>query len=395
MVGLIEWLRDFNRARPCHERVGFYGIDLYGEEDARRKVLTLLEAMDPELEREVAERYACLDRYGDDLTEYARGITRGRASCEAAVAEVVDLLQAHRADLESDDPALFFHLEQTARVVRGAEHHYRAMPVPGPESWNFRVDHLFETVDRLHDYFGPGSKGIVWAHNTHIGSPAGSGFPVGPLRTDRWRGWRRKGWTANEHGLSSGSAWGTSASVPVLERMTGIRNRLTPPPRGAQTQHGDRRMKRILASTVLGAFALGIASTALADLKPEEQIKFRQAGYSFMSWNMGKIKSNLEGDFDADQVAAAANAINAIANSGMGALYGPGTDKNIGDVKTRLKPEFFDNLEDVGVIAGNFVAATNALAAAAAEGDQVDVSNAFGKVGEACKACHDKYRADE
>jgi cytochrome c556 len=154
-------------------------------------------------------------------------------------------------------------------------------------------------------------------------------------------------------------------------------------------------MKRILASTVLGAFALGIASTAVADLKPEEQIQFRQAGYSFMSWNMGKIKSNLEGDFNADQVAAAANAINAIANSGMGALYGPGTDKNIGDVKTRLKPEFFDNLEDVGVIAGNFVAATNALAAAAAEGDQVDVSNAFGKVGEACKACHDKYRADE
>jgi hypothetical protein len=103
-------------------------------------------------------------------------------------------------------------------------------------------------------------------------------------------------------------------------------------------------MKRILASTVLGAFALGIASTAVADLKPEEQIQFRQAGYSFMSWNMGKIKSNLEGDFNADQVAAAANAINAIANSGMGALYGPGTDKNIGDVKTRLKPEFFDNL---------------------------------------------------
>jgi erythromycin esterase len=169
MVGLIEWLRDFNRGRPRHERVGFYGIDVYGEEDARRKVLTLLEAMDPELGREVAERYACLDRYGDDLTEYARGIARGRDSCETAVAEVVDLLQAHRADLESDDPALFFHLEQTARVVRGAERHYRAMPVPGPESWNFRVDHFFETVDRLRAYFGPGSKGIVWAHNTHIG----------------------------------------------------------------------------------------------------------------------------------------------------------------------------------------------------------------------------------
>ncbi|EGV19057.1 c-type cytochrome [Thiocapsa marina] len=151
-------------------------------------------------------------------------------------------------------------------------------------------------------------------------------------------------------------------------------------------------MNRILASTVLGIAALGVASTALADLKPEEQIQYRQAGYSFMSWNMGKIKSNLEGDYNAEQVAAAANAIAAIANSGMGALYGPGTDKDVGNVKTRVKPELFTNMEDVGKIAGNFVAAADNLSKVAAGGDQVEVSNAFGKLGETCKACHDEYR---
>jgi cytochrome c556 len=151
-------------------------------------------------------------------------------------------------------------------------------------------------------------------------------------------------------------------------------------------------MNRILASTVLGIAALGVASTALADLKPEEQIQYRQAGYSFMSWNMGKIKSNLEGDYNAEQVAAAANAIAAIANSGMGALFGPGTEKDVGNVKTRVKPEFFENMEDVGKIAGNFVAAADNLAEVAAGGDQVEVSNAFGKLGETCKACHDEYR---
>lgn len=153
-------------------------------------------------------------------------------------------------------------------------------------------------------------------------------------------------------------------------------------------------MKRILTVTLLGACALAVTTAVYADLKPEEQIKFRQAGYSFMSWNMGKIKANIEGDFNADQVAGAANAIAAIANSGMGALYGPGTDQDVGDVKTRLKPEFFDNLEDVGKIAGNFVAAANNLQAAAASGDQAQVSSAFGEVGQACKACHDKYRVN-
>ncbi|RKT46237.1 c-type cytochrome [Thiocapsa rosea] len=151
-------------------------------------------------------------------------------------------------------------------------------------------------------------------------------------------------------------------------------------------------MNRILASTVLGIAALGVASAALANLKPEEQIQYRQAGYSFMSWNMGKIKSNLEGDYNSEQVAAAANAIAAIANSGMGALFGPGTEKDVGNVKTRVKPELFENMEDVGTIAGNFVAAADNLAKVAAGGDEVEVSTAFGELGQACKACHDKYR---
>jgi cytochrome c556 len=153
-------------------------------------------------------------------------------------------------------------------------------------------------------------------------------------------------------------------------------------------------MKRILASTVVGVVALGLASTAVAQLKPEEQIQYRQAGYSFMSWNMGKIKANLEGEYDEAQVAAAANAIAAIANSGMGALFGPGTDKDVGSVKTRAKPELFQNMEDVGTKARDFIAAADNLAAVAATGDQVEVSDAFGKLGGTCKACHDEYRAD-
>ena len=69
-------------------------------------------------------------------------------------------------------------------------------------------------------------------------------------------------------------------------------------------------MKKIIA---LGIIALSLAGTASAQVKPEDQIKYRQAGYSFMSWNMGKIKANLEGEYNAQQVQAAANAIAGIA----------------------------------------------------------------------------------
>ena len=95
-------------------------------------------------------------------------------------------------------------------------------------------------------------------------------------------------------------------------------------------------MKRIVATLVLA----GLASGAMAQqtLKPEEMIKFRKAGYSFMSWNMGKIKANLDGTFNKEQVIAAANVIAGTANSGMGALFGPGTEKEVGGEKTRVKP---------------------------------------------------------
>lgn len=151
-------------------------------------------------------------------------------------------------------------------------------------------------------------------------------------------------------------------------------------------------MKKTIA---LGILALSLAGTASAQVKPEEQIKFRQAGYSFMSWNMGKIKANVEGQYNAQQVEAAANAIAGIANSGMSALYGPGTDKAIGDVKTRVKPEFFTDAEGVRKVATDFNAAANNLAKVAAGGDKAATEKAFNDTGASCKACHDKYREEE
>ncbi len=155
-------------------------------------------------------------------------------------------------------------------------------------------------------------------------------------------------------------------------------------------------MSYVSTRLALGICAAALAGSALAaDLKPEEQIETRQAGYTFMAWNMGKIKANLDGTYDAKQVAAAANVIAAIANSGMGALFGPGTDKDIGNVRTRAKPELFQNMPEVGKLAGNLVAAADNLAKVAATGDAAAVKTAFGDVGKSCKACHDKFRAKE
>jgi len=151
-------------------------------------------------------------------------------------------------------------------------------------------------------------------------------------------------------------------------------------------------MKKIVAALVLA----GIAGAAFAQqsLKPEEMIKTRKAGYGFMAWNMGKIKANLEGTYNKDQVIAAANLVAATANSGMSALYGPGTDKEVAGQKTRVKPEFFQQQDKVKELAMAYIKEANELQKVAASGDAAAVKLQFGKTGEACKACHDKYRND-
>ena len=126
---------------------------------------------------------------------------------------------------------------------------------------------------------------------------------------------------------------------------------------------------------LLALLSITLTGTAAAQLKPEDAIKFRQSGYTFMAWNMGRIKANVEGQFNKEEVIKSANAIQAIANSGMGALYLPGTDK-----------------EGVAKVAMAFNKEANEMAKVAATGDAAAIKEQFGKLGAACKACHDDFK---
>lgn len=146
--------------------------------------------------------------------------------------------------------------------------------------------------------------------------------------------------------------------------------------------------------------AILLAATATAALAGpiEENIRWRQSAYSFAAWNVQKIKSQVvdhPDTYNKDSVTAAANAIAAVANSGLGALYTEGSDQGIGWKQTRLKPEFFLKKDEVTKLANTFNEAANELAKVAATGDVNLIKTQFGKVGESCKGCHDLIRIKE
>lgn len=145
---------------------------------------------------------------------------------------------------------------------------------------------------------------------------------------------------------------------------------------------------------LLSLLAVTLAGSAVAQVKPEDAIKFRQSGYGFMAWNMQRIKMNVEGgNFNKEEVIKAANTIQAIANSGMGALYLPGTDKGTGWEPTRAKANIWTDREKLGKVATEFNKEANEMAKIAATGDAAAIGVQLGKLGGTCKGCHDDFKA--
>ena len=150
--------------------------------------------------------------------------------------------------------------------------------------------------------------------------------------------------------------------------------------------------KPIVATLAIGVLLTSAVVWAQQAPKPETVIKWRQSLFQVISWNAGRIKASVEGQYNKDEVIKSANAIAALANSGMGSLFPAGTETGKGWHDTAVKPALFTNAPRVAELAGNFSKEANELAKVAQTGDAAAVKDQFGKLGRACKACHDDFR---
>ena len=169
---LVEWLQAWNEEQPEPTlRVRLAGLDLYSLQASIEAVLAYLADVDPDTAAIARERYGCLTPWGDDPTLYGRLAISGRyRSCEGPAVEMLTDLLARRLDYLDRDGERFFDAAQNARLIAGAERYYRAMYYGSVESWNLRDTHMTETLGQLLEFRGPGSRAVVWAHNSHVGN---------------------------------------------------------------------------------------------------------------------------------------------------------------------------------------------------------------------------------
>jgi len=173
VLAFLDWLYQFNQTVAPQQRVGFYGLDLYSLHASIRAVLDYMEKVDPEGARRARYRYACFDHFGEDIQAYGYAASFGLTKdCEDQVVAQLVEIRRRSAELASRDgrvePDDYLSAEQNARLVQNAERYYRTMFGGRVESWNVRDEHMSETIAWLRQN-RPGTKMVVWAHNSHLG----------------------------------------------------------------------------------------------------------------------------------------------------------------------------------------------------------------------------------
>ncbi len=171
VADFVGWLRAHNdTVDDPHRQVSFSGLDLYSLFTSRDVVLGYLDRVDPDAAAVARARYGCLTPWEHDPARYGHAVlTGGFTGCEdGVVATLTDLLRS-RLELIAHDGDAFFDAAQNALVVADAERYYRVMYRGSVASWNLRDQHMFETLQAVRAHRGPGTKVVVWEHNSHIG----------------------------------------------------------------------------------------------------------------------------------------------------------------------------------------------------------------------------------
>jgi cytochrome c556 len=146
--------------------------------------------------------------------------------------------------------------------------------------------------------------------------------------------------------------------------------------------------KSAIAALVLAAAALPAVSQ---QMKAENQVKYRRAAYQLMNLNYGSLEAMAENKkpFNKDEAVRNAEFVAMLSTVPKG-FFGEGTDKD-----TRAKPEIWKNRADFDSKMDKMTGEAAKLPAVVKAGDMGAFRKQVHDLGEACKACHDEYRAKQ
>ncbi len=168
VAALVSWLNKYNQTKSTNEKVGFFGLDVYCLWESMAELMPYLKTTDENVQKAAQKVHKCFQPFSADAYQYASAVASASADCRN---ETNRLWQSIRKITGDKAPANESHfvMQQNALVALNGENYYRTMVVNDAASWNIRDQHMAQTLKRLLELHGTGSKAIIWEHNTHVG----------------------------------------------------------------------------------------------------------------------------------------------------------------------------------------------------------------------------------
>ena len=144
---------------------------------------------------------------------------------------------------------------------------------------------------------------------------------------------------------------------------------------------------------VVVACATLVAGAAQAQVKPEDEIRYRQSVMNVIGRAMGPMGAMAQGKAPFNAATVQKNA--ALIDTMMALpwnSFGPGTDKG---APTKADPKVWSDAAKFKQTAEANQKAVATLVAESKGGDEGKFKAAFGEVGKTCKGCHDDFRTKE
>ncbi len=165
VVNLVRWMRDYNSEKDAD--VGFYGLDVQNVAFSYGEVIEKIKNLEPDEMEEILSELEKFGVYVDDEMSYARDYIRNRISYRQPLLDARSAIEG--SIIEKIDSVDALDLDRNMATLIYGEKSFRARVDRTIDNWNVRVEFMNETIETLLEHYGEESKGIVWAHNTHIG----------------------------------------------------------------------------------------------------------------------------------------------------------------------------------------------------------------------------------
>ena len=148
--------------------------------------------------------------------------------------------------------------------------------------------------------------------------------------------------------------------------------------------------KKWLAAAALSSTLLAMPAVSHFD-EDEMQQSYRQSYFALLAANFGPMVAAVKGEipWEQSQMENSANDLAALSTLNIMRGFGDGSDKGT----TRAKPEIWENKADFTSKMETLHKELATLQEITAKGDQAATSKQVAATGEACKACHDEYKA--